>query len=87
MSNEKAEDGLDSNFADEVQAASDRMKLRGRKLTATLSFVAGTGFILFGSVFLIRICSSLIQFLRYDQGVMSALLTANQVCVANAMSR
>ncbi|KAH7879675.1 general substrate transporter [Lentinula edodes] len=38
------------------------MKLRGRKLTATLSFVAGTGFILFG----------------YDQGVMSALLTANQ---------
>ncbi|KAJ3810638.1 general substrate transporter [Lentinula aff. lateritia] len=67
MSNEKAEDhlredGLDSNFADEVQAASDRMKLRGRKLTATLSFVAGTGFILFG----------------YDQGVMSALLTANQ---------
>ncbi|KAJ3883204.1 general substrate transporter [Lentinula edodes] len=62
MSNEKAEDGLDLNFADEVQAASDRMKLRGRKLTATLSFVAGTGFILFG----------------YDQGVMSALLTANQ---------
>ncbi|KAJ3892908.1 general substrate transporter [Lentinula edodes] len=67
MSNEKAEDhlreeGLDSNFADEVQAASDGMKLRGRKLTATLSFVAGTGFILFG----------------YDQGVMSALLTANQ---------
>ncbi|GAW07689.1 general substrate transporter [Lentinula edodes] len=45
-----------------VKAASDRMKLRGRKLTATLSFVAGTGFILFG----------------YDQGVMSALLTANQ---------
>ncbi|KAJ3910158.1 general substrate transporter [Lentinula edodes] len=67
MSNEKAEDhlredGLDLNFVDEVQAASDRMKLRGRKLTATLSFVAGTGFILFG----------------YDQGVMSALLTANQ---------
>ncbi|KAJ4467552.1 general substrate transporter [Lentinula aciculospora] len=67
MSNEKnennhREDGLDSNFVDEVQAASDCMKLRGRKLTAILSFVAGTGFILFG----------------YDQGVMSALLTANQ---------
>ncbi|KAJ3973868.1 general substrate transporter [Lentinula raphanica] len=38
------------------------MKLRGQKLKAALSFVAGTGFTLFG----------------YDQGVMSALLTANQ---------
>lgn len=36
--------------------------LRGRPLTAALAFVAGTGFTLFG----------------YDQGVMSALLTANQ---------
>lgn len=36
--------------------------LRGRALTAALSFVAGTGFTLFG----------------YDQGVMSALLTAKQ---------
>lgn len=36
--------------------------MRGRKLTAALAFVAGTGFTLFG----------------YDQGVMSALLTANQ---------
>ncbi|KAI0736145.1 general substrate transporter [Fomitopsis betulina] len=36
--------------------------LRGRQLTAALAFVAGTGFTLFG----------------YDQGVMSALLTANQ---------
>ncbi|TFY54378.1 hypothetical protein EVJ58_g8903 [Rhodofomes roseus] len=36
--------------------------LRGRRLTAALAFVAGTGFTLFG----------------YDQGVMSALLTANQ---------
>ncbi|KAJ3788800.1 general substrate transporter [Lentinula aff. detonsa] len=67
MLNEKAEihhreEGLDSTFVNEVQAASEPMKLRGRKLKATLSFVAGTGFILFG----------------YDQGVMSALLTANQ---------
>ncbi|TCD66942.1 hypothetical protein EIP91_000720 [Steccherinum ochraceum] len=37
-------------------------KLRGRQLTAALAFVAGTGFTLFG----------------YDQGVMSALLTAKQ---------
>lgn len=36
--------------------------LRGRALTAALAFVAGTGFTLFG----------------YDQGVMSALLTAGQ---------
>ncbi|KAF4574853.1 hypothetical protein EYR36_006204 [Pleurotus pulmonarius] len=36
--------------------------LRGRKLTAALAFVTGTGFTLFG----------------YDQGVMSALLTAKQ---------
>ncbi|KAK7695523.1 hypothetical protein QCA50_000159 [Cerrena zonata] len=36
--------------------------LSGRKLTAALAFVAGTGFTLFG----------------YDQGVMSALLTAKQ---------
>ncbi|KAJ3550977.1 hypothetical protein NM688_g4957 [Phlebia brevispora] len=37
-------------------------RLRGRKLTAALAFVAGAGFTLFG----------------YDQGVMSALLTAEQ---------
>ncbi|KIK35386.1 hypothetical protein CY34DRAFT_57240, partial [Suillus luteus UH-Slu-Lm8-n1] len=36
--------------------------LRGRKLTAAVAFVAGTGFTLFG----------------YDQGVMSSLLTGNQ---------
>ncbi|OBZ76779.1 Sugar transporter STL1 [Grifola frondosa] len=36
--------------------------LRGRQLTAALAFVAGTGFTLFG----------------YDQGVMSALLSAKQ---------
>ncbi|KAF9075961.1 general substrate transporter [Rhodocollybia butyracea] len=67
MSNEKAindhsDKALSTTFEDDVHAATDAMKLRGRKLTATLSFVAGTGFILFG----------------YDQGVMSALLTANQ---------
>ncbi|KAE9410345.1 hypothetical protein BT96DRAFT_953007 [Gymnopus androsaceus JB14] len=56
------ENALDPTFVNDVQTASESMKLRGRKLTATLSFVAGTGFILFG----------------YDQGVMSALLTANQ---------
>ncbi|KIK65238.1 hypothetical protein GYMLUDRAFT_71082 [Collybiopsis luxurians FD-317 M1] len=38
------------------------IKLRGKVLTATLSFVSGTGFTLFG----------------YDQGVMSSLLTAPQ---------
>ncbi|ESK91800.1 sugar transporter stl1 [Moniliophthora roreri MCA 2997] len=38
------------------------MALRGKKLSAALSFVSGTGFTLFG----------------YDQGVMSALLTAPQ---------
>ncbi|KAG2038243.1 hypothetical protein BDR03DRAFT_954912 [Suillus americanus] len=36
--------------------------LRGRKLTAAVAFVAGTGFTLFG----------------YDQGVMSSLITGNQ---------
>ncbi|KAL5535988.1 hypothetical protein ACEPAF_4082 [Sanghuangporus sanghuang] len=45
------------------QATNDnRPRLRGRTLTYSLAFVAGTGFTLFG----------------YDQGVMSALLTANQ---------
>ncbi|KAH7916336.1 general substrate transporter [Hygrophoropsis aurantiaca] len=46
----------------EVEVASHALSLRGRKLTASLAFVAGTGFTLFG----------------YDQGVMSALLTAGQ---------
>ncbi|KAH9928044.1 general substrate transporter [Amylocystis lapponica] len=45
---------------EEVEAAMP--SLRGRRLTAALAFVAGTGFTLFG----------------YDQGVMSALLSANQ---------
>ncbi|KAH7924025.1 general substrate transporter [Leucogyrophana mollusca] len=46
----------------EAEVASHALSLRGRKLTASMAFVAGTGFTLFG----------------YDQGVMSALLTAGQ---------
>ncbi|KAK0206623.1 general substrate transporter [Desarmillaria ectypa] len=46
----------------EKEVASYEFKLRGRKLTAAIAFISGTGFTLFG----------------YDQGVMSALLTANQ---------
>ncbi|KAF5362849.1 hypothetical protein D9758_007082 [Tetrapyrgos nigripes] len=44
------------------EVASHAPKLRGRKLTLALAILSGTGFTLFG----------------YDQGVMSALLTANQ---------
>ncbi|CAA7259650.1 unnamed protein product [Cyclocybe aegerita] len=47
-------------FNAEVDAL--RLPLRGRKLTAAIAFVTGTGFTLFG----------------YDQGVMSSLLTAKQ---------
>ncbi|KAH7916658.1 general substrate transporter [Hygrophoropsis aurantiaca] len=47
---------------DPAEVAAHAPSLRGRRLTAALAFVAGTGFTLFG----------------YDQGVMSALLTANQ---------
>ncbi|EPQ59314.1 sugar transporter [Gloeophyllum trabeum ATCC 11539] len=46
----------------EAEVTSHLPTLRGRRLTAALAVVAGTGFTLFG----------------YDQGVMSALLTANQ---------
>ncbi|KAH8118587.1 general substrate transporter [Phellopilus nigrolimitatus] len=46
----------------EKEVAQNAPRLRGKKLTYSLAFVAGTGFTLFG----------------YDQGVMSALLTANQ---------
>ncbi|KIJ70212.1 hypothetical protein HYDPIDRAFT_77073 [Hydnomerulius pinastri MD-312] len=46
----------------EDEISSHTLSLRGRKLTASLAFVAGAGFTLFG----------------YDQGVMSALLTAGQ---------
>ncbi|KAH9939894.1 general substrate transporter [Amylocystis lapponica] len=49
-----------STWGDEIDNVMP--SLRGRRLTAALAFVAGTGFTLFG----------------YDQGVMSALLTANQ---------
>ncbi|KIJ58852.1 hypothetical protein HYDPIDRAFT_33764 [Hydnomerulius pinastri MD-312] len=44
------------------EIAAHAPSMRGRTLTAAVAFVAGTGFTLFG----------------YDQGVMSALLTANQ---------
>ncbi|KAG2126227.1 general substrate transporter [Suillus clintonianus] len=47
---------------DPVDIAAHAPSLRGRKLTAAVAFVAGTGFTLFG----------------YDQGVMSSLLTGNQ---------
>lgn len=46
----------------DAEVASYALRLRGRKLTIAIAFVAGTGFTLFG----------------YDQGVMSALLTAGQ---------
>ncbi|KAG1727019.1 general substrate transporter [Suillus lakei] len=46
----------------DAEVASHALRLRGRKLTIAIAFVAGTGFTLFG----------------YDQGVMSALLTAGQ---------
>lgn len=46
----------------DAEVASHALHLRGRKLTISIAFVAGTGFTLFG----------------YDQGVMSALLTAGQ---------
>ncbi|KAF9247184.1 general substrate transporter [Melanogaster broomeanus] len=46
----------------EDDVSTHTLSLRGKKLTASLAFVAGAGFTLFG----------------YDQGVMSALLTAGQ---------
>ncbi|KAF9055072.1 general substrate transporter [Hymenopellis radicata] len=46
----------------EDEVASYPQRLHGAKLTAAIAFISGTGFTLFG----------------YDQGVMSALLTANQ---------
>ncbi|KAK1231930.1 hypothetical protein PQX77_004949 [Marasmius sp. AFHP31] len=59
-SESRFEDSEYSNY--EEQAQQHYMTLRGKKLSAALSFVSGTGFTLFG----------------YDQGVMSALLTASQ---------
>ncbi|KAG1897588.1 general substrate transporter [Suillus fuscotomentosus] len=47
---------------DPADIAAHTPSLRGHKLTAAVTFVAGTGFTLFG----------------YDQGVMSSLLTGNQ---------
>ncbi|KAG1854934.1 general substrate transporter [Suillus subalutaceus] len=47
---------------DPVDIAAHAPSLRGRKLTAAVAFVAGTGFTLLG----------------YDQGVMSSLITGNQ---------
>ncbi|EGO21402.1 hypothetical protein SERLADRAFT_373197 [Serpula lacrymans var. lacrymans S7.9] len=46
----------------DAEVASHALSLRGTKLSVAIAFVAGTGFTLFG----------------YDQGVMSALLTAGQ---------
>lgn len=65
----------------EREVQSYYMKLRGRKLTVALAFVAGTGFTLFGFLLLlmIHLQHAHIAFSSYDQGVMSALLTANQV--------
>ncbi|KAF9482501.1 general substrate transporter [Pholiota conissans] len=51
-----------NSSAFEAEVASTHISLRGRKLTAAIAFVTGTGFTLFG----------------YDQGVMSSLLTAKQ---------
>ncbi|KAL0949692.1 hypothetical protein HGRIS_009729 [Hohenbuehelia grisea] len=56
------EDATKLDITDNVAANSNAQGLRGRKLTIALAFVTGTGFTLFG----------------YDQGVMSALLTAKQ---------
>ncbi|KAI0774413.1 general substrate transporter [Fomes fomentarius] len=54
---------VDSESADfDAEVAAAAPLLRGRTLTAAIAFVAGTGFTLFG----------------YDQGVMSALLSAGQ---------
>ena len=63
----------------EIHAA--KPYLRGRALTAALAFVAGTGFTLFGyAIKLLAYDWTLLSNLRsYDQGVMSALLTAGQV--------
>ncbi|CAL1701462.1 unnamed protein product [Somion occarium] len=54
------EDILVSEYDEQIRNAAPM--LQGRRLTAALAFVAGTGFTLFG----------------YDQGVMSALLSAKQ---------
>ncbi|KAI9056542.1 general substrate transporter [Trametes sanguinea] len=59
----KTEAHVDVGSADfDAEVAASAPFLRGKALTAAIAFVAGTGFTLFG----------------YDQGVMSALLTAKQ---------
>ncbi|KAF9230630.1 hypothetical protein BU15DRAFT_91078 [Melanogaster broomeanus] len=64
--NEKAQIGHgEAKHPLEDDVSTHTLSLRGKKLTASLAFVAGAGFTLFG----------------YDQGVMSALLTAGQVVV------
>ncbi|KZP12128.1 general substrate transporter [Athelia psychrophila] len=56
------EDVADSHSAFNTEVESHYLSLRGKRLTAALAFITGTGFTLFG----------------YDQGVMSALLSAPQ---------
>jgi hypothetical protein len=69
-----------STFHHDADAQTASPRLRGRKLTAALAFVAGTGFTLFGCVFTTELSLAPHSARsRYDQGVMSALLTAGQV--------
>lgn len=82
--NEKAteqhhENAQNSTFEEDVQAASDALKLRGRKLTAALSFVAGTGFILFGWVNRVHSHAHLIVSEALDTTRVSCLLCSQQI--------
>lgn len=54
-------------------------RLRGKVLTFALACVAGTGFTLFGCEIIYFYPKPKLKYYRYDQGVMSALLTARQV--------
>lgn len=74
---EKAEGTPDVAFEAQLQAVAP--SLRGRRLTAALAFVAGTGFTLFGCAAFSSFPASITDSRRYDQGVMSALLSAGQV--------
>ncbi|THU93674.1 general substrate transporter [Dendrothele bispora CBS 962.96] len=64
-------DDISHNAQFQAEVDSHALSLRGRKLTLTLAFVTGTGFTLFG----------------YDQGVMSALLSANQFDIVFPQTR
>ena len=64
----------------DAEVSENAPRLHGRVLTFALAFVAGTGFTLFGYVISPTIGSELRIPNRYDQGVMSALLSAGQVC-------